>query len=108
MLIVGEFCFNCEFSADSNTKIGEKAYRAVLLDDEGDPDVIGTKLAKRFFGLHLYDKNSDKSDDDEGSTESDDEKAPSNSPIPDDVNSNLFINIQLIFIITYLFSSIFQ
>lgn len=80
--------------ADSD-KLGEKAYRLKLIDDDEEEDIVGNRLAKRFSRLHLDDEYAKSDDEMLESSDSDDELSHVNSPIPDDTNSKCYVEIDL-------------
>ncbi|KAK9738530.1 eIF4-gamma/eIF5/eIF2-epsilon [Popillia japonica] len=71
---------------DDVDKLGERAYRLKLVDDDEEEDIVGNKLARRFSRLHL-DEDYAKSDDDSlESSDSEDGLSHVHSPVPDDTN----------------------
>ncbi|KAI4462592.1 translation initiation factor eif-2b subunit epsilon [Holotrichia oblita] len=71
---------------DDVDKLGEKAYRLKLVDDEEEEDIVGNKLARRFSRLHLDEEYAKSDDDMLESSDSEDDLSHVHSPVPDDTN----------------------
>lgn len=72
---------------DESDKLGDKAYRLKLIDEDEEEDIVGNRLARRFSRLHLDDTYAKSDDDLLESSDSENELSHVNSPVPDDTNS---------------------